>query len=448
MATWIGAKEVAFLLAQARARRKIFYDPVDGADLRSSVQAASIGTARLVGDVYGPYEVIAKRPDGSWDIGGSDQAVAAAATAGGQLAGISYVCVAFTDHPCATRAFWGGAGGRCYVDMLVPLGVLAMENLQVLKQFPDLYGIPDRPGGFNVMDCCCGTHPSAFTKLSFGWIDPGTVATVSAGCGTANLPLQAVSQPLSSAPTPGRVHAVKVPAATGSGYHLIEARLRTDRYETTTPNVSNGIPSQGVDVYWIDESAWPPVHLRSMLSTTGGTYADAARGLQVTPSAAVPSGFTVAVNRTPPAECTAIRDELASVVAEIRDLQVELRQAAPGEGCPRRSDQEVASPRFETAGTCRASRLPAVTRRPSPPCSAAVRPHRSVAARGCVPRPDPGQPSLREQLVTSRFDAGARIPARPGVADPCLRTPAVHTTQLLEEACHVSTRPPQHRPSQ
>jgi len=148
MAAWIGAKEVAFLLARApelpappadwedQARRKIFYDPVDRADLRSYVQTVSFGKARLVGDVYGPFQVTAKRADGSWDIGGAmDQAVAAA-TAGGQLAGISYFCVVFTDHPGPSWAFWGSAGGRCYVDMLVPLGVLAMENLHVLTQFP------------------------------------------------------------------------------------------------------------------------------------------------------------------------------------------------------------------------------------------------------------------------------------------------------------------------
>jgi len=174
------------------------------------------------------------------------------------------------------------------------------------------------------MDCSCGTHPSAFTKLNFGWVDPNTVATVPAASGTANLTLHALSQPLSTAPAPGRVHAIKLPSATGSRYHLLEARFHTDRYETATPN-------EGVVIYWIDESSWPPVHLKTVLTSVGATYSDAAEGLSVTLSAAAPSGFAVAIDRTPPAECTWIRGELTNMEAEIRGLQAELQHAAPGE---------------------------------------------------------------------------------------------------------------------
>lgn len=343
MATWIGAKEVAFLLAQApelpsppmdfeaQARRKIFYDPVDRADLRSYIQTVSYGKARLVGDVYGPYPVVAKRPDGSWDIGAAmDQAVAAA-TAGGQLAGLSHFCVIFTDHPGPSWAFWGGPTGRCYIDLPVPLGVAAMENLHILTQFGDLYGIPDSPGAFDVMDCSCGTHPSAYTKLNFGWLDPGNVATIAPGAGPSTLTVHALSQPLSAAPAPGRVHAIKLPSPTGSAYHLIEARLRTDRYETPTPNVSNGIPNEGLVVYWIDESAWPPVHLKSVLTTAGAAYTDAAHGVEITLTAAAPNGYTTTITRAQPAECSWLHDQLADLNAEIADLQAELQQAPPGQ---------------------------------------------------------------------------------------------------------------------
>lgn len=342
MATWLGAKEVAFLLAQApelpappvdweaQARRKIFYDPVDGADLRAYIQKASYGKARLLGDVYGPFQVVAKRPDGSWDIGGAmDQAVAAA-TAGGALAGVTNFCVVFTDHPGPSWAFWG-SGGRCYVDMLVPMGVMAMENLHVLTQFPDLYGIADSPGGYDVMDCSCGTHPSAFTKLDFGWLDAAEIATVAPASGSTSLSVHALSEPLSTAPTPGRVHAIKLPAPGASAYHLIEARLRTDRYESPTPDVSSGIPHEGVVVYWIDSSTWPPVHLKSVLQVAGDTYTDATHGVTVTLSATVSAGFTVLVDRTPPSECAWIRDELASVLSDIKDWQADLQDASPGQ---------------------------------------------------------------------------------------------------------------------
>ena len=256
MATWIGSKEVAFLLAQApelpapppnweaSARQRIFFDATNGADLRSYIRTVSYEKARLVGDVYGPFQVTAKRPDGSWDIGGAmDQAISAA-TANGALAGVAYFCVVFTDHPGPSWAFWNS--GHCYVDMIAPLGVFAMENLHVLTKFGDLYGIPDSPGRFDVMDCACGTHPSAYTKLNFGWLDPATVATVASSSGINTLTLHALSSPISSAPTPGRVHAVKLPTPTASQYYLVEARLRTDRYESATPGVSpTGCPSKG-----------------------------------------------------------------------------------------------------------------------------------------------------------------------------------------------------------
>jgi hypothetical protein len=343
MTAWLGTKEVAFLLAQApelpvpptdweaQARRKIFYDPVDHADLRQYVRTVSLGKARLTGDVYGPFQVTAKRADGSWHIGGAMEQAVAAATAGGQLAGVSYFCVIFTDLPVPAHAFWSGAGGSCYVDMVDPLGVLAMENLHVLTQFADLYGIPDSPGGFDVMDCSCGPHPSVFTKLNFGWVDPGTVATVPASSGVTSLTVHALSQPLSPPSTPGRVHAIKLPSTTGSGYYLVESRVRTDRYEASTPNVSSGIPREGVIVYWIDEAAWPPVHLKAVLTTIGDTHRDTASGLELTLTAVVPAGFTVSVNRTPPADCKWLRDEAAGLESEIQGLQEELAHAGPGE---------------------------------------------------------------------------------------------------------------------
>jgi hypothetical protein len=343
MTTWIGAKEVAFLLAQApelpappanweaRARERIFFDAVNASDLRSYISTVSYGKARLVGDVYGPYQVAAQRPDGSWDIGNAmDQAIAAA-TAGGQLAGVTYFCVVFTDHPGPSWAFWGSGSGRCYVDMFDPLGVIAMENLHVLTEFPDLYGIPDSPGGFDVMDCSCGTHPSAYTKLNFGWLDAASVATVAPSSGAATLTLHALSSPLSTAPGPGRVHAIKLPSAAATQYYLVEARLRTDRYESSTPGVSGGIPAEGVVAYWIDESTWPPVHLRATLTTPGATHVDQAHGTQITLTSTVPQGFTVTIDRSEPADCQWIRDQLAGIEREIADLQDELQNAAPGE---------------------------------------------------------------------------------------------------------------------
>src|SRR5215211_3019107 len=72
--TWIGSRDIAFVLAEvtggpgipppppdweAQARRRIFYDPDSGVDrsLRAYIRAVSYGMARLTGEVYGPYTV-------------------------------------------------------------------------------------------------------------------------------------------------------------------------------------------------------------------------------------------------------------------------------------------------------------------------------------------------------------------------------------------------------
>jgi hypothetical protein len=343
MAPWIGSREVAFVLAsapelpapppnwEAAARAKLFYDPATGADFRSYIRTVSYGKARLLGDVYGPYPVVAKRPDGSWDIGNAmDQAIAAA-VATGLVGGVNYFCVVFTDHPGPSWAFWSAGGGRCYVDMLDPLGVVAMENLHVLTQFGDLYGIADSPGGFDVMDCACGTHPSSFTKLSFGWLDPSEVVSIPAGTPSQSQTVHALSSPISTASTPGRAYVIKAPSASAQRYHLIEARLRTDIYERPTPGVSSGLPAEGLVVYWIDETAWPPVHLKKILSNVGDQYSDASQGLTVTLNGSVPLGLVARVDRGQPAECAWIQDELATIKAEIASLQQDLQHAAPGE---------------------------------------------------------------------------------------------------------------------
>ena len=343
MVQWIGSREVAFVLASApelppppanwesQARAKLFYDPSSKGDFRSYIRTVSYGKARLLGDVYGPYAVTAKRPDGSWDIGNAmDQAISSAQSTG-LVDGVNYFCVVFTDHPGPSWAFWSAGGGRCYVDMLDSLGVIAMENLHVLTQFGDLYGIPNSPGGFDVMDCACGTHPSAFTKLSFGWLNPSDVITVAAGTPSHTRTLHALGSPLSAATTPGRAYVVKAPSASAQQYYLVEARLRVDQYESVTAGVSSGIPLEGLVVHWIDETAWPPVHLRQVLSNVGDQFVDTAQGLTVTLDGAVPLGLIARVDRGEPAECAWIRDELARVESEIADLQEELKHAAPGE---------------------------------------------------------------------------------------------------------------------
>jgi hypothetical protein len=339
---WLGTKEVAFILAaapelapppanwEAQVRARVFYDPTSGGDLRAYLRAVSYDKARLAGDVWGPFNVAAMRPDGSWDIGGAmDQAINAG-VATGLLGGISYFCVVFTDHPGPSWAFYGGGAGRCYVDMPGSLGVWAMENLHVLTEFGDLYGPADSPGGFDNMDCACGTHPSSYTKLKLGWMDSSAVTTVAMGTPSATVTLHALASPLSQAPTPGRAHTVRMPIPAAQQYYLAEARVRADKYEATTVGVSSGLPDEGVVVYWIDESAPPPVRLREVLDV-GDSFSDATRGVELSVTSAVQAGFTVEVRRSEPADCERIRRTIANLEVEIRRAQEDLQGASPGE---------------------------------------------------------------------------------------------------------------------
>jgi hypothetical protein len=350
---WVGSKEFAFILAgvnapefasapanfERLARRKIFYNPSPTGDrsLRAYVRQASYGRARLVGDVYGPYAVQPVRDaSGRIDCGLTmDNGIRAAR---GAIEGIPYACVIFPSGPCTPWAFWpygpnafypgSTVRGACYVHITDAVGAFAMENLHIATEFLDLYGIPDSPGAFDEMDCACGVHPSSFTKLKFGWLDPSAVPVIASPTGTASFTLHALAQP---AP-PGRVSAVRLSSVLSSGYFLVEARLRVDQFESTTPGVSSGLPSEGVVVYWVDESAWPPVHLRtSQALTVGATHTDTSEGVEIKVVSQVPSGFDIRVTRVEPADCDRINGEIAAAQAEIRDLQEELASAPPGQ---------------------------------------------------------------------------------------------------------------------
>src|SRR5215208_173306 len=298
MRPWIGAKEIAFVLADVKggltpapppnwdalARDRIFsdLDPTSGVDrsLRAYIQAVSYGLADLTGKVYGPYTV-------PWDPNGCgftmDNAIRAAGVpdagnaanratlaAQGSITGYSFACTVFPGHECGAWAFWGKRPGHyypatfswsswswdntfggyypmstltgaCYVSMDSGLGTWAMENTHIVTDFDDLYSktanpISDPPGAFDNMACNCGTHPSSFTKMKMGWVRP---KVISASPSDTTVTLHALSEPLVA----GREHTVRILSQNSLAYLLVEARLRTDPYEQATPSLSNGIPS-------------------------------------------------------------------------------------------------------------------------------------------------------------------------------------------------------------
>jgi hypothetical protein len=341
---WIGGRRFAFIPAIVndpqfdpappdwadQVRQRLFYDPdpSSGIDrsLRGYIYAISYGKALLEADVFNPVTV-------QWSHCGATQDDAIRTLPAGH--GYEYACVVFTggSHGCTGWAFYenppfpGTTSLRnwCYLSMDASLGVWAMELMHAATGFGDLYNTTPHPSNFDNMACSCGTHPSTYTKLTLGWLSPAWIATAP-GSAARTFTLHAVA--LLQPPPPGRVIAVRIPGRLSNRYFLVEARLRVDPYEAITAGISDGIPSEGVVVYEVDEASWP-VQLRTPTALMPGqNYVNPAEQLEVEVAAAVPGGFTVAIRSTEHPDCTQIRAEIAQAEGEIRDLQADLRTTA------------------------------------------------------------------------------------------------------------------------
>jgi hypothetical protein len=163
--------------------------------------------------------------------------------------------------------------------------------------------------------------------MKLGWLDPNEIVQVSSA-GAIQI-LHALSLPRPS--PPGRITALSFPTGNSLHYFLIEARLKTDPYEAGMPNLSAGIPNEGVVVYEIDESVPPsPVHLRTTPRAlgVGEQYTNSGFQFQVQVLAAVPGGFQVQVQVVENPQCASLRTEIAALKAEITSLQSDLANAA------------------------------------------------------------------------------------------------------------------------
>jgi hypothetical protein len=166
-----------------------------------------------------------------------------------------------------------------------------MELLHMVTSFGDLYGPPPgrapSPGNYDAMDGAAGTHACAFTKLKIGWLDASALATVHAPVNAEWTihPLAAL-QP----PPPGRFAALRIPInGSTSRYYIVEARETIDDYERNTAGLSAGIPGEGIVVYDVDESIWPPLWLRATLGA-GGVFSDSSAHVELTVAAHVNGG--------------------------------------------------------------------------------------------------------------------------------------------------------------
>jgi hypothetical protein len=342
---YIGPKEIAFIVVDASEypplpqnwesilRSKVFFDQATGGDLRSYIRTISYGRARITGDIYGPYRITLPRDSNNNVSYGSiiDLGIQAAK---GQIEDYSYACVVATDNRLTDWAIYSNfprgyfyknpdstITDACTVDLNAPLGVWAMEVLHMLTRFGDLYGIPDSPDGYDVMDCSCGTHPSAYTKIKFGWLESNSIRNVSSDNSLTTIRMDALANPLSA----GGIRAITINIPESNRYLLVEARLPVDKYESGNPIFSSGLPDQGVVVYLIDESSWPPVHLlRAGMKAAGESFVDQNSGIKISIAQKLTSGFNIEIQRDISQECNSLKDSIDALELDIQDLEHDL----------------------------------------------------------------------------------------------------------------------------
>jgi hypothetical protein len=335
---WIGSRRIAVIPVfttdvdrppadfMEQVRRRIFLDIVTSSvdrSVRSYIFTVSYGRAILEADVFAPVGI----PDN--DFG---QAINQISTA--HL--YEYACVVFpTGGPHRTGYAWWDSDpfnfepprpgpnylrNWCRVNLEEGLGVWAMEILHITTYFGDLYFADPNPGRFDNMACSCGTQLSSYTKLKVGWFDSSWVAMLRQPRGRFALHPIGLLHP----PPPGRVSAIKIPSRINTNrYFLVECRLAVDPYERSTPEVSSGIPSEGVVVYEVDEVELPgPLTLRTPVALSSGqTYENEQERFRIEVTSADSSSYTIQILCEGSPECPAIRERINNLNRGIEYLQ-------------------------------------------------------------------------------------------------------------------------------
>jgi hypothetical protein len=273
-----------------RILRRIFYDPhpstgVDRA-LQRYVSQVSYGKASLAATVTDV--VVSNTPD----------------TMGAARKSIPEdnpydVVVAVLSSGGPDRDAWAwwdntpisGIGDFCRVNLDEGLGTWAMEITHSLTSFGDLYNFNPHLGPFDNMACNCGTHPSVHTLVHLQWLAQSAVA-VKADHGEDVYTLHPVG--LSQPAPPGHVMAVRTPARSGSTYYMVEARIRSDPYESPS-YASSGIPTEGVIVYEVADKL--EVYLRTPSALKVGESFSPEAGLDIAVIRERYGDFRVTVDR-------------------------------------------------------------------------------------------------------------------------------------------------------
>lgn len=203
-----------------------------------------------------------------------------------------------------------------------------MELTHLFTGIWDLY-TNDRAhdlNSFDNMDLAYGTHPTAYTKVELGWLDPSSIVLDKAPEASFNLHSIGLVQP----PPPGRVTAIQI--ATSGNPLFVEARQRVDQHDGGTghdpwytpgndPWNSPGIASEGVIVYELagvqnpnpePGLVDPLIRLHTQAALTSGQTFKSEAGITVTVTAEITGGFSVnIVNPTAP----------SVVVPDVRELR-------------------------------------------------------------------------------------------------------------------------------
>ena len=191
--------------------------------------------------------------------------------------------------------------------MVEGVGVWMMELTHVLTDYMDLY-TNERAKDLNTfdnMDCSCGTHPTAYTKVQLGWLDSSAIVVESAPTSEFDLHSLGLVQP----PSPGRVTAVQI--KTGGNPLFVEARQRVDQYDggnqwnwNSQSNVG-GIESEGVIVYELagvenpttpfQGEIDPLIRLLTQTALVPGQSVTSDTGVTVHVTAALAGGFSISI---------------------------------------------------------------------------------------------------------------------------------------------------------
>jgi hypothetical protein len=221
--------------------------------------------------------------------------------------------------------------------MVEGVGVWAMELTHAIAGYADLY-TNDRANdlnGFDNMDCACGTHPTAYTKVQLGWLDPSAIMVDTAARAVFELHTLGLVQP----PPAGRCTAVRI--VTNGNPLFVEARQRVDQYDGGNAwnkrsqgpkDVPVGISSEGVIIYelaGVEDPNAPPgetdplIRLLTQTALTPGASFTSSAGVTVQVTAALAGGFAISIDN-PTAPSVVVPDlfqlSFKLAVKQLRDL--------------------------------------------------------------------------------------------------------------------------------